>query len=518
MAHKCDFIERFEIYNGHLARVVKAYWAKGKKELDVYVEVENGVVDNSNCWYRNIAFSTIGGYTVYFPDEKQKYGWGYTGYSWVAKLEEWSPTYNMNGVMDYNRRIKNEDIEKVLMLYPEFKYCLKKMNLEITYKLLFNIIQMWAKHPEIEGLLALDLTRIALNNSLFKLSEKKRKEVIQFIVKNKDSINKDLTLQQIQKMLKYKMSFKELNEYEHFMFCNNTRKITVDQFRYLTKKGLSDYQNTRLYLDYLEMANKAGHNLKDEYWLYPSDLNKAHNKVMEELKNISNMNTKLRSDMLNEVLKDLYQYNCNINGYDVFVTSDMNIIQKQCDVLFQCLIRNDYINKVINQEEILVFVWKDGKPVATAEVFYNKTIGQFYGDERDRTKCQASDELKEILNKYLSRIKKLKKRKFNVEKKFYYKGFQDKVDDKHFHTSYGDFTFAIGGVYETPFKDDEIVNAGGKNCVATNKVFHFCDSIEEIQKHYNPKYYCIVEPLGPILEHNGALLSNKIKIVKEVFI
>lgn len=66
-----------------------------------------------------------------------------------------------------------------------------------------------------------------------------------------------------------------------------------------------------------------------------------------------------------------------------------------------------FFNKI---KKILVFFWKDNQPVATAEVFYDGRIGQFYGDERDRTKCEATPELKNILNIWLSKAK-LKKRK-----------------------------------------------------------------------------------------------------------
>ncbi len=278
--------------------------------------------------------------------------------------------------------------------------------------------------------------------------------------------------------------------------------------KYLFKQGCE----FRYYIDYLEMCYKVGHDLNDEYWRYPNILSKAHNKVMEELKNVQKLNSKLRYDMLNEVLKDLYQYNGNINGFDVFVTADINVIQKQCDVLYQCLIRNDYIYKEIMQENILVFFWKNGNPVATAEVFYNGKVGQFYGDERDRSKCEATPDLRATLDIWLKKAV-LKKR--HVSKKIkYYKGFYEKRGNTFI--GYNNFEFEIGQTYATQFDDGEITKYGAKKCNSTNKVFHFCDSIEEISKHYSPKYYCQVEPLGPVLDCNGALLSNRIKIIKEV--
>ena len=77
-------------------------------------------------------------------------------------------------------------------------------------------------------------------------------------------------------------------------------------------------------------------------------------------------------------------------------------------------------------------------------------------------------------------------------------------------------SFELGKTYETPFEDDEILAAGGSGCVSTPKVFHFCSSISEISRHYAPKYYCEVKPLGAIVENDGALLSNKIQILRKL--
>ena len=279
--------------------------------------------------------------------------------------------------------------------------------------------------------------------------------------------------------------------------------------QYLTKKQI----DFRFYKDYYDLCVKVGHNMEDPYWQYPNDFHKANQKVMAEYDNVKKLDSKLKYDYLKEVLKDMEHEPVKLGGYDVFITSDMEKIKKQCDTLYQCLIRNDYIGKVIQQDEILVFFWKDGEPKYTAEVFYDGTVGQFYGDERDRETCQAPEELNEYLNEFLKTIE-LKKRKVDTKIK-YFKGFYDKRPDGTF-IGYGNYEFNIGCVYATEFDDEEIKRAGADKCNASCKVFHFCDSIEEISKHYCPKYYCEVEPLGPVLDHNGALLTNKLKIIREI--
>ena len=183
------------------------------------------------------------------------------------------------------------------------------------------------------------------------------------------------------------------------------------------------------------------------------------------------------------------------------------------------------MKKVIDQETIIVFIWKDGKPVATCELDYEKNIKQFYGDERGHSQgksCLPSDEVKEAFEIWLEEFKP-KKVKFDYDSSIhYYKGFTEFDGEETFHTwcgamdKSGGSSFKLGEIYETPFEDDEILAAGGRGCVATPKVFHFCSSITEISRHYAPKYYCEIKPLGAIVENDGALLSNKIQILRKL--
>lgn len=301
------------------------------------------------------------------------------------------------------------------------------------------------------------------------------------------------------------------NEYNY----NHTERFDSKLYKlrelnlYLMRKGIE----FRFYKDYYDLCIKVGHDMSDPYWQYPNDFHKANQKVMAEYDNVKKLNSKLKYDYLAEVLKGMEKEPMKIGGYDVFITSDIDKIKKQCDTLYQCLIRNDYIGKVIQQEEILVFFWKDGEPKYTAEVLYNGKVGQFYGDERNRMTCQAPDEMRTYLDEFLKTIE-LKKRKVETKVK-YFKGFYNKKEDGTF-VGFNNFEFVIGKTYATQFDDETIEKAGAMGCNATNKVFHFCESIEEISKHYSPNYYCEVEPLGPVLDCNGALLTNKLKIVREV--
>ena len=69
--------------------------------------------------------------------------------------------------------------------------------------------------------------------------------------------------------------------------------------------------------------------------------------------------------------------------------------------MHQCLVSCDYISRVIKGECVLVFVQKNGKPIATAELKSGNKIGQFYANELDRDNCLPTGEVREVMNKWL---------------------------------------------------------------------------------------------------------------------
>ena len=76
---------------------------------------------------------------------------------------------------------------------------------------------------------------------------------------------------------------------------------------------------------------------------------------------------------------------------------------KQAKALHQCIVRCSYYKKMANQEEILVFIQKDGIPVATAELFAKNRIGQFYADEHSGTPegSKPSEEVQHVFTTWL---------------------------------------------------------------------------------------------------------------------
>ena len=572
MGHHCEYVDRIEIeydYETDRSFLVRYVNAKYKNNsLDVMMEYEPGITPN-RFFYRNIEFFNMGGYLVTFPGEQERMR--YCDGKRTVKLEDWEESIHEYNLWCSNK-VTQYSINRVLEVYPDFKYVAKKIPNEISTKLLLEILYCWKEHPECEGLIAIGLYKIALNKSLYKLTLPKRKQVINFILKNKDNPKINMfwdgfKLKDIQTIHKYNMTLDEYYDYKEHSISYYVKsknwyggwcRCDVPTWRYLRKKfGTGENKKVpsdivSYYFDYIDMATRVGHNMEDPYWRFPSDMYKQHDKVQEELKNVAQSAEGLVSDYFKAVMQPLAKkFDKEIDGYKIFIPTEYEQIQKQCDALFQCLIRNNFIYSVIQQNEILVFIWKNGKPHATAQVFYDKEVGQFYADERGHsTICpELSEEQAEHFQKVYLEEEKLvdeKEKKiyelwyehnckpdiaayrafykwldtfkpFKVKadkKKKYYKGFASVDKQGVYHTPYGNFSFEVGKTYATPFDDKTIAEKGGHGVVSTNMVFHFCDSITEISRHYNPTCYAEVEPVGIVVEHQGALLSNKIKIVR----
>ena len=105
----------------------------------------------------------------------------------------------------------------------------------------------------------------------------------------------------------------------------------------------------------------------------------------------------------------------DIDGYCVFLSSSYDEWKRQADVLHQCILVAGYYNRMIKTECFLVFITKNGEPVATAQIFEHKKIGQFYGNEIDHSNCTPPEEVKKVLNKWLDSVPESKFKKRQVK-------------------------------------------------------------------------------------------------------
>ena len=386
----CNFTDRLEIVDNQLCRIVRAEAKKTYKVLDVYREFENGKTECRNLYY------SMYGYCVGFPDEINSY-YKNSCCTFIQKLDDYGECSKIKTF--YSFPIGEREKSLIVSKYPDFKYVLKKYNDTIANIML--ALDIWKEHKEVEYILASGFVKVALNKAFWKLSESKRKGIAMFIRKN--PAKKSLRLSDIQNIIKYNLSDSEFEKYK--TWCMHYGKCGYEVYKYLVKHGKADYQGLSLYRDYMALLKQTLHDRKEDYWRFPKNLQKKHDELREEVARIEELKRletlRAKQEKYLKAVKNYLPMNYDIEGYTVFVPGTVEEIDRQAKELHQCLITCDYISRVIKGECVLVFVQKNGEPIATAELKKGNKIGQFYANELDRDNCLPTDEVKAVMNKWI---------------------------------------------------------------------------------------------------------------------
>lgn len=386
----CDYKDRIEVEGGKLVRIVRAVSKKdSEKMLDIYKEYEDG-----SCVCRNLYYSMYG-YRVGFPDEVNSLYHNH-GLTFIQRLDEYGECKPIKSFG--SRKLTESEKNAIARKYHGFVYVMNKWR--GTIENVFPALNLWKEHGEIEFLLAAGFEKIALNKAFWKLTEKKRKEIVMYLRKTG---RKDFSLIDIQTILKHKISDDEFSDYKSF--CFHYRKVGYELYKYLVKIGRADIMGIMLYRDYHNMLLQTAHDANDVYWKFPKDLQKKHDEIRDEVARLrafaeAERLKKKQNDYFGAVEKWL-GLRLESGGYCVRVPATVEEISYHAEKLHQCLVTGDYISKVIRKECVLVFVTKGSEPVATAQILKGNKIGQFYADELDRSNCLPTEEVREVMNKWI---------------------------------------------------------------------------------------------------------------------
>ena len=437
--HRAEYYEEhFLLEDNHVVRLVVAGW-KGY-EVEIYKETDDG-----RCYVKNFDLVPMNGWMFSIPGTIERNNWGGR---WEVEEQDWGEInrkkYHIPDLID-NRRNAQKNLKGILgdticALYPDFKYVLKKWIPKNTHEMM-AVLTIWREHPDVEFLLAMNYLTVALSSGFYKLSKSKKKTYIQWIRQHPDACS--LGYGDIKTIISNGISIEEYQKYCAFLLSSR-RNIGISYriYKYLMKnteiRDWSGYYNKNMalvdfYQDYIRMVKFCGHNLKDDYWRFPKDLNKAHDKVRKEAENIirqqrlaeelerqrraAECEKRKRKEIerkrkaLMEIEKRFSELNGNIDGYSIFVTSDYDEWLKQAKALNQCIVAAGYYEGTADGNYTIVFIQKEGVPVATAQVYPDGRIGQFYGDEIDRANCAPSDEVRAAFNKWLEVVPKSKFKK-----------------------------------------------------------------------------------------------------------
>ena len=223
------------------------------------------------------------------------------------------------------------------------------------------------------------------------------------------------TQEDIRLMRKFGVEWEVIKQYRYKIHRHNY--VSFEEWRYL--QGKPKYQDEYFYNDYRKKCKEVGHDFKDPYWHFPKNLKKQHDKVMKEvaLKRAAEeairrakaaeekaRKEKERATIYTKFVKMMAKYIGRLTegAIEVFVPKSVELVQKQAKDLHQCLIAADYISKIVAKKCLLVFLYKDGKPYATAELRTKGRkfeLGQFNRNQQKK-EIHATEADKEILMKW----------------------------------------------------------------------------------------------------------------------
>ncbi len=437
-----DWTDRIVAEDGQIYRILTAIYSRRNEysEIDVYKENDAG-----ESWDQNLYQSCYGSCAVAFPGlprNPRRNSWYYD--ESIAQEEGWSARSRLSTV-GYSDDISDRDIELITSFYPDFIYVFKKYQI-VSKAHALEILRKWIPHHDLELVLAAGFVKIGLNGNFWRLSEKNRKAICLFMRRNPQF--KDFSLAEIRKAMKagdpvdYANYLAIVPSYHRW---DNSRAyypcISYEDYKYLKRiknkvenPFASDTEEPEitekrhwnhveyLYSDYKTMLYRSDHNCHDEYWMHPSDLEAFHDRLVEEERikreqrelaeraaraeaaKQKALKEKSRIKVIKAIEKKFAAYAKEIDGYSFFVTADYSEWERQAKALSQCICACGYYGKMGDGNEILVFIQKDGEPVATAEVFQGKKLGQFYGNEIDRANCKPSKEVEQAFQKWLDNV------------------------------------------------------------------------------------------------------------------
>lgn len=393
-----QFTDYITAQDGKVVRYVEARWPATKTHPAGSVTVYR-IDDDGQEQIRYLYYAPICGYMVDLDFEN----------------DTW---YNVSGTCKALRTGANvwssplSEGEKaaILKIHPEFKWTLQKAG-TVKPAQAMRLLIAWKKDTRTELLVGSHLDNLVANGNFMRLKNERQKAVLAFIRKTPGAERWTLA-----KIL-FVMQGRTPEEYDAWQRFRTDRGTccAFDVFKYLNgyRAGL------HMYNDYIRMAKRAGHDVKDPYWKFPKQLKKAHDKVMKEVERIeaaerlamkaaATKREREKKKKFEKVVGKWLKKTLRKNGFVVSIPGDIQAVRTQAKKLHQCLVSCDYIGRMAEKRCLLVFIaTKEGAPVATAEILPGGKVGQFYGDEasRDIKKMKPGKKAKEALDAWLKKFK-----------------------------------------------------------------------------------------------------------------
>ena len=397
MIGKVSYEDRIAVEAGHIVRIVNASWPDRRRYKAGNVDVYH-ITDEGTAKVKCLFFNYISGYLVDTSDD----------------CDFWDePIISLNAFR-YGKTdlLAKNDYDLIVSVYPDFKYTLNKA-MPLDKATALELLIGWRKNPKIELLVGAKLNKLVFNKNFANMTTEKQKRVLSFIKENMDA--RSWTLNKIQFVMNGKGTAEEFDNWNNF----RDRNGKVVEYKRFKKYG-ADERKLDFYRDYISIASLCGHDVKEDYWKWPKDIKKAHDKVIKEYnlilearlleeKKARTKREKEKKLIFSKLQESFSKAKIHKSNMCVFVPDSIKSVREQAKRLHQCLMQCDYIGKMADRHCVLAFITDDnGTPIATAEILPNGKLGQFYGDEKghDLEKMKPGKEATEALMTWLKKYEK----------------------------------------------------------------------------------------------------------------
>lgn len=173
----------------------------------------------------------------------------------------------------------------------------------------------------------------------------------------------------IQEILQYTTPHKMIRflEYQFPLLIGETTTLPA-RTRYSSMQDL-----VREYWDYLAMCKKERYNMKNNFVLFPKNLQEAHDKVAQRIK--QKADAKMRRDFKAAYRRIMAQLDFEMEGMKIVYPKTPDEIVAEGHALHHCV--GSYVERVARQECIILFLRKCedvAKPFYTIEIQHKKVV------------------------------------------------------------------------------------------------------------------------------------------------
>lgn len=338
-------------------------------------DIENRPMSGRYVWFTD---------TIWDTDWYKRKGI-YTGSSAYWKFEEYDDLF-----------VKEEWIQRL-----DIPYCCYFHELNHSYLSFFDYICIYRKYPKIELLIKAGWSNLVRYARWFNWKEKTFEKIFGISDKWKPYMQ-DLDLNDIRFIKKHPtLSVAEIRvlrycEYKKFKKISNY--MCPKMMRYLSKLAENNQIfQIDIYDDYLRFAERLGYNMQFSKILYPIDIVKSHDILMNRFKIIESQ--KLKKGIQKQA-KKLAKYKFSTEKFCIFPATKPNEFIEESKALNHCV--RTYAERVAKGETGIMFIREKDKPTQplyTLELKGKKVI-QVRGYKNENCTPEVADFVKQWEDRY----------------------------------------------------------------------------------------------------------------------